>query len=120
MTSGNETSPAPLGRPGALLIGELNVHDEAAMAEYGLHAIPMLERYGAEILAICPPNAETVEGEPTGRTLIIHSWPDVDRFKDFYNSEEYRPVKPIRLGAADARLTLVKTLPSGWKPRALR
>lgn len=120
MTSGNDTSSSLPGRPGALLIGELTVHDEAAMAEYGLRAIPMLDKFGGEILAVCPPNAETIEGESTGRTLIVHSWPSVDHFKNFYNSQEYQPVKPIRLGAADARLTLVPTLPAGWKPRALR
>lgn len=116
----DSNTPADPGRPGALLIGELDVHDDAGMAEYGLQAIPILQRWGAEILAICPPNAETVEGDPTSRTLIVHSWPSVERFNEFYASAEYQPVKPLRLGSADARLTVVPTLPSGWKPRALR
>lgn len=120
MSDNREIENAPPGRPGALLIGELEVHDEAGMAEYGVKAIPLVQKWGGEILAICPPNAETVEGESAGRTLIVHSWPSTDHFMRFYESPEYQPIKPIRQASADARLTLVRTLPPGWVPRALR
>ncbi len=107
--------PTP-GRPGALMVAELDLHDPAGLAEYGSAVIPMLESWGGEVLALSPPGAETIEGEPADRALILHSWPSAARFREFYDSPEYQPLKALRHRVATSRLTAFDTLPAGWRP----
>ena len=104
------------GRPGALMLAELEIRDLTGFADYGTQVIPMLERWGGEVLAAAIPEPTPIEGEPTGRALVVHSWPSVNRFREFYNSEEYQPLKVLRHRASDSRLTAFPTLPVNWRP----
>lgn len=112
----NPTATAQPGRPGALMLAELDLHDPAGLVEYGRRVVPMLERWGGEVLAAAIPSPEPIEGEALDRALIVHSWPSVGRFREFYDSPEYQPLKRLRHRAATSRLTAFPTLPQGWRP----
>jgi len=99
------------GEPlGAFMLAELNIKDPEKFLEYGKQVLPIIKSFGGRVLSVTAPAPDPLEGEPVDRSLVIHGWPSIERWTEFYESEEYAPVKLIRLEAADSRITVFPTL----------
>lgn len=96
---------------GAFMLAELTVKDPEKFVEYGSKVVPIINSYGGKVLAVAMPAPGPLEGEPVERTLVVHGWPSIERWTEFYESEEYQPVKSIRLEACDSRITVFRSLP---------
>lgn len=75
------------------------VHDEDALDEYVRRVTETVEALGGEYVVIGGP-WEVVEGDwrPTFPVLIV--FPTIERAHAWYDSEEYRPLRDLRMRAA--------------------
>jgi uncharacterized protein (DUF1330 family) len=91
----------------AYFIANVNVKDPVAYQEY-VKAVPAtITQYGGKFLARGGRH-ETLEGEWKPARLIILEFPSMEQLKRWYESEEYRPLKAIRLKHATADLVVVE------------
>ena len=90
----------------AYMIVIARIHDRARfMADYGVHAAAMIERYGGKYLARGP--GIGLENVEPGAAVVISEWPDAAAVHAFWNSEEYQALKQQRAGLADAQVLIV-------------
>ncbi len=81
----------------AYLIARLKVKDHKDYFErYAAGVAGMLDKYGGEPVVACP-TPETVEGEWDSNWTVVLRFPDMQRAKAWYHSEEYKPLLDLRL-----------------------
>lgn len=80
----------------AYLIAQLDVPNlERYLNEYGRPVFSQLSELGAEFLVTSP--AEILEGEWLGNWTVIIRFPDWMTAVEWYNSEEYAPLRNMRI-----------------------
>ena len=71
------------------------VTDQAAYAEQYVPAVlPLLEKYGAEVL-VAAFETEALEGDPADGAVVLR-FPSEQQVRDFLNDPDYRPLKEQR------------------------
>ena len=90
----------------AYVISEVEVRDPEAMERYRTSAARSIAQYGGRYL-VRGGQAETVEGGPPARTLIIVEFPSMARLREWYASPEYAEALRERWTALDRRLIFV-------------
>lgn len=92
----------------AYVIGDSAVLDAGGISAYAESAAASIARYSGRFLAQGQAPAAVEEGTwPTGRIVTIMEFPDIQRAKDWYASEEYQQAIPLRQGALDVRMVFV-------------
>ncbi len=92
---------------GAYLIADVNVKDPVAIEEYRKAVPASIEKYGGKFI-VRGGKHEIVEGNWKPTRLVVLEFPSVEHAKRWYESEEYRKLKPIRLKNAVSDLVLVE------------
>jgi uncharacterized protein (DUF1330 family) len=89
----------------AYLLADETITDPAAFEEYKRRVLPIIQKFGGRFLSRGGTHVmlETGRGWEPGRLVIIE-FPDVAAIQEWYDSPEYRPVRDIRLGAAQSTL----------------
>ena len=90
------------------LIAHIRVHDKEAFEEFKRMSGPAIEGYGGRIL-VRNPAADHREGELRGLVIVIE-FDDIDRARQFYESDEYTAARAVRETAAHTDLLLVEGL----------
>ncbi len=85
----------------AYVIAEIEVKDQARYADYVALGRPVLERYGARVLAAGGELA-AFEGAPKGSRVVVIEFPSLEAARRWYRSADYAPAKAIRLEASEA------------------
>ncbi len=89
-----------------LLVNVERVRDQEKVQEYGKKVAAHTEKHGGKLIGASP-NPEILEGNiNTVRTLIIE-FPDMTSLKNWYDADEYQPMKEIRQQGLDATLWVV-------------
>jgi uncharacterized protein (DUF1330 family) len=91
----------------AYLVVDIDVTDPEAYEEYRSLVPPLIAKYGGRYL-VRGGAFEKLEGGWTPKRLVLLEFPSAGRAKEFYESEEYRPVKEIRLRSANSSVVLVE------------
>lgn len=91
----------------AYLIVDIEVTDPAAYEEYRSLVPPLVAKYGGKYL-VRGGNFEKVEGDWTPTRLVVLEFENLARAKQFYYSEEYEPVKQIRLKSTNSNMVMVE------------
>lgn len=91
----------------AYLVVDIEVTDPEAYEEYRKQVPPLVAKYGGKYLVRGGP-FEILEGDWTPKRLVVLEFPSITAAKQFYDSEEYRPVKAIRLKTTNSNLVLVE------------
>jgi uncharacterized protein (DUF1330 family) len=92
----NETEKA---QTTAYYIGEHEIHDEAAFADYLKQVIPMIERFGGRYLTK-PGTHEVLEGDWRPNRVVIIAFPDMASLRAWYHAPDYQPLIAKRQAAA--------------------
>jgi uncharacterized protein (DUF1330 family) len=88
-------------------INSYDIVDAEEFSKYAPAVIPLLKKYGAEVLA-ADVEGIAVEGKPRKMNAIIQ-FPSVESALECYNSAEYKPIKEIRLrSTSNCTMILVK------------
>ena len=91
----------------AYLIVDTQIENPQAYEEYKALARPIAEKYGG-VYRARGGDMEVLESdlwEPT--RMVIIEFPDMDAARAFASSQEYEPVKPIRLNNAKCTVAIV-------------
>lgn len=90
----------------AYLVVDIEVTNPEAYEEYRKQVPPLIAKYGGKYLARGGP-FEKLEGDWTPKRLVLLEFPSLERAKKFYESEEYEPLKKIRVNATKSNIVLV-------------
>lgn len=94
----------------AYAIVEVEIEDPEKYEEYKKLVPPLLEKYGARYLARGG-RVETLEGDWKPGRLVVVEFPSLERAREWWASEEYRPAKRMRQEASRTRMVVVEGLP---------
>jgi uncharacterized protein (DUF1330 family) len=83
----------------AYYIGEHEIRDEAAFADYLQQVIPMIERHGGRYLTK-PGSHEVLEGHWQPNRVVIIAFPDMTSLRAWYHAPDYQPLIAKRRAAA--------------------
>lgn len=94
-------------KPGYIVI-DTAIHDPDAYEGYKAKVVPIVESYGGEYLIR---GGEMIVDQNelwTPTRMVLLKFPSVERAQAFLNSDEYAPVKAVRLGASKATAVIVE------------
>ena len=91
----------------AYVLVDIEVTDSGPYDDYRRQVPPVVEKFGGKYL-VRGGNLETVEGDWTPRRLVVLEFPSVEKAKEFYDSEDYQPLKALRLSSTDSKMVLVE------------
>ncbi|WP_133470080.1 DUF1330 domain-containing protein [Paraglaciecola marina] len=88
-----------------LVIVDLTLIDKAIIAQYSQLAAKTLETYGGQFIAKGP--IESLHGDaPYGMKAVIE-FPDKQSARDWYSSDAYQAIIPLRNTGMDSQFHLV-------------
>lgn len=96
----------------AYLIVQLEIPDlETYLTEYGMPLIPILSRYGAEVL-VATPEPKVLEGSYDHTFTVVVKFPSAEAVESWYKSPEYQPLKAKRAALTNPSSTCVVVVPT--------
>lgn len=93
--------------PKAYVIGQFDIHDPDAYADYRAGTPETIARHGGRFL-VRAGRLETLEGEDPLPRIVVLEFPSFAAAKAWYDSEEYQSLIPVRQAAATGRSFLVE------------
>ena len=91
-------------------IAQLSIHDRARYQRYVAVFMPVLTKYGGQLLA-ADEHPEVTEGQWDRDKVVLLAFPDREAFMTWATSPEYREISADRLAAADTIGLLVRGMP---------
>ncbi len=91
----------------AYFIVDLDVTDWAGFDEFRRLLPAVMEKYGGKYI-VRGGTFEVLEGQWQPTRLVLLEFPSMDAAKRFYDSEDYRPLKELRLRTAKTNLVLAE------------
>jgi uncharacterized protein (DUF1330 family) len=91
----------------AYVIVDVTVTDLKEMEEYRKQVPATLAKYGGRFIVRGGAH-QTVEGDWKPNRLVVLEFPSMEQARRWYDSEEYREPKAIRLRAGRANLVFVE------------
>jgi uncharacterized protein (DUF1330 family) len=91
----------------AYVIVDVTVTDLKEMEEYRKQVPATLAKYGGRFIVRGGAH-QTVEGDWKPNRLVVLEFPSMEQARRWYDSEEYREPKAIRLRAGHANLVFVE------------
>ncbi|MFQ3245010.1 MAG: hypothetical protein ACJAYF_000396 [Arenicella sp.] len=90
----------------AFIVADITPTDIDSLKKYSEAAGPTLEKYNGKFLAKGP--IETLTGDDHSKMKIILEFPDQDSANNWYKSDEYQALIPLRDKGMDAVFHLIK------------
>ena len=89
------------------VIFNINITDPEAYEEYVLKIVDIIKKFDGEYL-VRGGEYKVMEGEWKHPRTIVIKFPTYERALEWYNSEEYKPVKQIRLENSKSNQIILK------------
>ena len=87
--------------PAYAVFDVLQVTDAAKMGQYRQGVLATIQKYGGRVL-VAGGAVDVVEGTAKPTFPVLLEFPSVEAGKRWYDSEEYKPLKALRLAASRA------------------
>lgn len=91
----------------AYVIVDVDVEDPEKFERYRELVPPIVQQYGGRYV-VRGGSAEVLEGTWVPKRIVVLEFDNVQRVKEFMESEEYQPVKQVRLEAARTNMIVVE------------
>ena len=91
----------------AYMIARINVTDADQYSEYIKVTPGIIAKYGGRFI-VRGGDMVTLEGPEESWRIVVVEFPDLQKTKDFYNSDDYAAAKQIREGAAVAQFIAIE------------
>ena len=91
----------------AYFIVDNEVTDPAGFEEYRKQVPGTLEKYGGKIL-VRGGQMQMLEGDWKPKRIVVTEFPSIEQARRWYDSEDYRALKALRLRSARGSLVLVE------------
>ena len=89
------------------VIANINVKNPEAYKEYVGKVKPTVEKFGGEYL-VRNGEFKVIDGEWKHPRTVVIKFPTYEKALEWYNSEEYKPVRQIRLDNSVGNFIIVK------------
>ena len=89
------------------LVVELEITDAARYQRHRELVPAIIEKYGGRYL-VRGGDLETLEGDWSPKRIVVLEFESTNRAKEFLDSEEYGPVKQMRLESANTNMIVVE------------
>ena len=89
------------------VIANIDVKDSEAYKEYVGKVVPTVKKFGGEYL-VRAGEYKVREGEWENPRTVVIKFPNYEKALEWYDSEEYKPVKPIRLNNSIGNMIIIK------------
>jgi uncharacterized protein (DUF1330 family) len=90
----------------AYFVVDIDVHDSPWLEEYRRLVPGTIAKYGGRFI-VRGGAFQVLEGSWQPKRLVLLEFPSTEQAKRWYDSEEYRPLKAMRLKASTSNLVLV-------------
>jgi uncharacterized protein (DUF1330 family) len=90
----------------AYIVVDIDVHDAPGLEEYRRQVPATVTKFGGRFLVRGGP-FQVLEGGWQPKRMVLLEFPSVEQARRWYDSEEYRPLRAMRLKASTATLVLV-------------
>lgn len=94
----------------AYLIVDIEVTDPAAFEEYRKQVPGTVQKYGGRFI-VRGGAMEVLEGDWRPKRVVVIEFPSMEQAKRWYDSEEYRAPKALRLRTSRGKIVLVEGAP---------
>ena len=91
----------------AYFIVDIEVTDPAAFEEYRKAVPATVEKYGGTFI-VRGGTVQTLEGDWKPKRVVVTHFPSIEHARRWWDSEEYRPLKALRLRASNGSVVLVE------------
>lgn len=92
------------------LFDVLEVTDPEKLEQYRSGVLATVERHGGRYLTVGG-KCDVVEGQWQPRFPVLIEFPSLQQAHDWYSSEEYRPLKELRLAATKGNAVFIEGTP---------
>jgi len=92
-------------------IVELDVHDPVGIEEYRKGVPATIAKYGGRYL-VRGGACVSLEGGWEPKRVVVLEFPSMERAKAWYDSEDYRELKALRMKTSSTKMVLVEGLGS--------
>ena len=89
------------------VIANIDVKNPEAYKEYVGKVVPTVQKFGGEYL-VRAGEYKVIDGEWKYPRTVVIKFPTYEKALEWYDSEEYKPVKPIRLANSVANGIIIK------------
>ncbi len=89
-----------------VIYNPLEITDPDAIEEYRSKVRAVMANFGGRVIAL-DTEPKVLEGEWSGIRNVIIEFPDMDAVERWYNSDDYKPLLEMRLGASRGNLIAV-------------
>ena len=89
------------------VIFNINITNPEAYKEYVSKIVDLIKKFDGEYL-VRGGEYKVMEGEWKHPRTVVIKFPTYERALEWYNSEEYKPIKPIRLANSEANRIIIK------------
>ena len=89
------------------VIANINVKNPEAYKEYIDKVKSIVEKFGGEYL-VRAGEYKVIDGEWKYPRTVVIRFPSYEKALEWYNSEEYQPIKPIRLANSVANGIIIQ------------
>jgi len=91
---------------GVLVVVEVRrITDAEKFRAYQAGAREQIGRWGGRVVAR---GSTPMEGTPPFGAVMVQEWPSAQAFASWQDSEEYQPLREIRLACAELRIAVVE------------
>lgn len=91
----------------AYVIVQVSIRDAAAYERYKALAAPAVTAHGGRYI-VRGGRAELLEGSWKPERLVVLEFPDAERARAWWGSDDYGPAKAIRQGCAATEMLLIE------------
>ena len=92
----------------AYIVVDTLIHDPETYEAYKAKVVPIVQSFGGEYLIRGGDMIIDQEELWSPTRMVLLTFPSVERAKSFLDSDEYAPVKAMRLGASKATAVIVE------------
>ena len=89
------------------LIANIDIKNPDAYKEYIDKVVPTIKKFGGEYL-VRAGKYQIIEGDWKYPRTVVIKFPSYEKALEWYNSEEYKPVKPISLANSIGDAIIIK------------
>mgnify|MGYP005744621833 CR=1 FL=1 len=89
------------------VIAQLKVTNHENYKEYVSKVTEVVKKYGGEYI-VRNGEYQVVEGEDNFPRIVVIKFPSYEKALEWYNSEEYKPIKQIRLDNSEGTNIIIK------------
>ena len=95
----------------ALMIANIAIKDQAKFEEYLTKSKQLAGPYGAELVYRGKTDRILAGGENDHGLIVIAKFPSLDKINEWFDSEDYQALVPLREAGTEMKMTTYSILP---------